>query len=402
LLLALLTACGTPGIPLAPEAAPNGVPIDAPQQSDADWTVDCNGGGDFETLSDAIEAAAENDWIEVAPCTYRETIDFNGKSLWISSREGSATTILDARGDYGVIASDGEGDGTALVGFTIENAGGDYGAVYVYLSALRLEDVVITGARGGYFVVYTASGDLELTDVTIEDSEASYYTMYMSRGAVVADGLTASCEGNSYAFHAGHGSFFVDHSAFSCNRGYAIYNEHSVGLIFRSELVGAYYSSTDEDHYDDINRFENTLVRGDIVQTYGTLEFRNSVLDGGSISATDVYSLELEASVFMDTNCAFTNYWTGADETVTPEQTVAYNAFWGVRSEGCDGTTWSGSEGNIAEDPMFVDADGGDYRTEPGSPLIDAGLEESQYDDPDGSRNDIGLYGGRRSLGGGY
>jgi hypothetical protein len=61
---------------------------------------------------------------------------------------------------------------------------------------------------------------------------------------------------------------------------------------------------------------------------------------------------------------------------------------------------WSGT-GNINEDPLFVDADGPDdtFGTEDDnlrllitSPCIDAGDPDPNYNDPDGSRNDMGAY----------
>lgn len=403
MVIALLAACGTPTqVPLAREAPPDVVPVDAPVQEYADWTVDCEGGGDFTTISDAIDAASDGEWIQVEPCTYPETVDFAGKSVWISSAAGPETTIVDAHRDYGVVATHGEGDGAALVGFTIQDGGGAYGTVYASLAALRLEDVVIRGSQGGYFVIYGDSADLELVDVSIEDSSASYYTMYMSRGAFVADGLAADCTGNAYAFVAGHGSYFLDRTELSCRAGYALYNENSVGRIHRSTLQGAISATTDEDHYTDTNQFENTVVLGSISQTYGTLVFRNSILDGGTIAGADVYELKLQASVFQNTRCAFSTTWSGADTAVTPETTVEYNDFFGLVAEGCDGTRYSGTEGNIAADPQFTDAPGGDYSTAASSPLVDAGLEDEAYDDPDGTRNDIGLYGGPRSVGGGW
>lgn len=402
MLLVLLASCAvSTDIPLGPGESPGVAPANAPEQERADWTVDCNGGGDFTTITEAIAAASDNEWILVEPCTYAETVDFDGKSVWISSSTGPAATIIDARGDYGVVATSGEGDGAALVGFTIDNGGAAYGTVYVSLAALRLEDVVISNSRGGYFVIYGASADLEMQDVTVEDSTASYYTLYMARGAWVVDGLEVACDGNAYAFHAGHGSFFLDHSDVSCRGGYSIYNENSVSRVHRSTLVGAIYATTDEDHYTDTNRFENTLIRGDISQQYGTLELRNSILEG-TITGTDLYELDLRGSVFQGTRCAFTNTWTGEDTKVTPELVVQYNDFFGLASEGCDGTQYTGSDGNIDDDPEFTDPEAGDYSTSASSPLVDAGMEDDQYDDPDGTRNDIGLYGGPRSIGGGW
>lgn len=55
-----------------------------------------------------------------------------------------------------------------------------------------------------------------------------------------------------------------------------------------------------------------------------------------------------------------------------------------------DMTDPTGSGGNISLDPLFVG--NGDFHLQPGSPAIDAGYGE--ITDPDGSRSDLGLYGG--------
>ncbi len=45
-------------------------------------------------------------------------------------------------------------------------------------------------------------------------------------------------------------------------------------------------------------------------------------------------------------------------------------------------------------DPGLEDPAAGDFRLKAGSPLIDGGDPEPWYDDSDGSRNDIGTFGG--------
>ncbi len=50
----------------------------------------------------------------------------------------------------------------------------------------------------------------------------------------------------------------------------------------------------------------------------------------------------------------------------------------------------SPAENEISVDPLFVDAGSRDFRLSGNSPVIDAGAPDPEYNDPDGSRNDIG------------
>ena len=49
-------------------------------------------------------------------------------------------------------------------------------------------------------------------------------------------------------------------------------------------------------------------------------------------------------------------------------------------------------------DPKFVDWENGDYRLQSTSPAIDAGPPDPQYNDRNGSRNDIGMFGGHNFI----
>jgi uncharacterized protein YkwD len=75
--------------------------------------------------------------------------------------------------------------------------------------------------------------------------------------------------------------------------------------------------------------------------------------------------------------------------------TARYNDVWG------NGRNYSGIEagtGDIGVDPLFVDAGAEDYRLQASSPCRDAGNPASEYDDLDGSRNDMGAYGGPHAI----
>jgi hypothetical protein len=53
---------------------------------------------------------------------------------------------------------------------------------------------------------------------------------------------------------------------------------------------------------------------------------------------------------------------------------------------------------DIMDDPEFVDKDADVYQLLGTSPAIDAGDPDPAYNDPGGSRNDIGAYGGPNPL----
>ncbi|MEE2681596.1 MAG: hypothetical protein VX641_04410 [Planctomycetota bacterium] len=86
--------------------------------------------GDFDTIQEAIDAAANGDDIQVGPGTWtadgESIIDFQGKNLRIYSLEGPATTILDGQSASGrrcraALCDGGLGSTVTLQGFTIVN-----------------------------------------------------------------------------------------------------------------------------------------------------------------------------------------------------------------------------------------------------------------------------------------
>jgi hypothetical protein len=395
----LLAACSAP----PPEEAPSSVAEAAP----ANALVDCGGSGDFSTLAEALAAAADGDVIDVAPCTYPEQVDFGGRSVTLRAttpslaQGGPADTIIDAEGAGPVVvARSGEGDGTALIGFTL--TGGvetGYGAaVFVDLSSIRLENVTVTGNRGAA-TLYSHSGAVELRAVTFTGNTVTEggaaVTLY--RGALDATGVEIDCDGGAYAMYFGHGSALVDASTIACASGTPLYWEHATGRLERSRVDGPVVVINEADHDSDVVTMENGIFTGGqgIYVENGTAVLRNSVVNG-PLTLVGVHAPVVEANVFLGGQCAI-----DADPTTAP-LSPAYNTFWRGTNESCDGSVWSGVDGNLASDPLFTDEAAGDYTLLAGSPCIDAGPPAPAHADPDGTRNDIGAYGGHKSIGGGW
>ena len=77
---------------------------------------------------------------------------------------------------------------------------------------------------------------------------------------------------------------------------------------------------------------------------------------------------------------------------------LRHNVLW-KNSEEVDRNkgTVTGNE-NLDTDPKFTDLANGDYSLASDSPAIDAGPPDRQYNDRDGSRNDIGMFGGHNFI----
>jgi len=169
--------------------------------------VDAGGGGDATTVMAGLALAATGDIVEVRPGTYAEDVDFQARTVLLTG-DGSSTTILQGTGNGPVVRIDsGEGEGTGLVGFTIQggdatdypdtgNAGGGlhsrgvplYAEDLVFLDNLaeygggalvgEAEGVMIAGsvfagnqARAGG-ALYLLSGTIDLQELSVDGNLA--------------------------------------------------------------------------------------------------------------------------------------------------------------------------------------------------------------------------------------
>lgn len=374
----------TPNAPNSMARAPQGNP---------DFTVDCMGGGDYASIQSAIDDVPSNSWIQVLPCTYNETIDYRGKNLWISSRDGAPTTLLNAQNaSTAVTATQAEGSHTALVGFTVKNANAQ--AALVTYAHMLFKDVNFIDNDGSY-VIYSEGADIKLDNVVIDTSnEESRFTVYMDKGSLQMTRSSIACDSGDLLF-LGHGSFLIDWSTLTCQgNDLAVEVEHAEGRIQRSVVDGKIEVVTEDDHLDDIITLDNSYFNDDIEVSFGTFRIRNSIGNNVHLTFNDVGdAIVIENSVFVDGDCVID----GTD----PEVIVRNNVFYGVNSH-CGPTDAVGQDGNIDSAPGFVDPAAGDFHLGAGSPLINAGATGNFYNDVDGSQNDIGIYGGRFTQDGGW
>ncbi|MHC4536268.1 MAG: hypothetical protein ACYS6K_20145, partial [Planctomycetota bacterium] len=138
-----------------------------------------------ESIQAAIDAADPGDEVEVAPGTYTEAIDFNGKAIRLYSSGGPDVTTIDGTGTghYHVVQCIiGEDSDTILEGFTITGGNatdsglnGYGGGMLIYESSPKVMNCIFTFnnaySGGGLYSMY---GSPALTECTFMQNTAVY------------------------------------------------------------------------------------------------------------------------------------------------------------------------------------------------------------------------------------
>ncbi|MEQ1505441.1 MAG: hypothetical protein ABMB14_24630 [Myxococcota bacterium] len=166
-----VVGCGAPvdGTPVPARA-------DVVGQSGRVLSPGCVGSG-YATVQSAIAAAATGDVVEVCPGTYRERLTVTGKTITVRSRDGAATTIVDAQ-SLGRTLSVTGGASVTVEDLTLQNGStsGPGGNLYCSASTLTVRGVVATNGRandgGGLGVLATCTGSVE--DSTFQDNSSTW------------------------------------------------------------------------------------------------------------------------------------------------------------------------------------------------------------------------------------
>ncbi len=294
---------------------------------------------DIETIQGAIDASDDGDTVLVAPGEYVENIDFAGKAiLLIGNPDDPSEVVIDGNEDGTVVTfSNGEVETSIINGFTITNGLAESYGGGIFCDAtsptIRKCHVTQNEGRGNY------GGGIFLreSESLIEYCEITYNNMRIAGAGI----------GFQVSSPILRGCLIANNNAGGSASGIYCYNQCFPQLINCTII-------------NNVSEGNRNLI---YVSGHSQMTISNSVIVDNSpnlITVSETATLDI----------SFTNLQGGEDN-------IDINYDWG--------------EGNINENPLFVDINEGDYHLTEESPCVDTGDPETEVD-LDGTRADMGCY----------
>lgn len=313
---------------------------------------------EYASIQSAIIAAAMNDVIKVAAGTYPENIVMKqglalegGYAPDFSERDiAGHVTVIDGGGKASVVRFEHVSAGS-LSGFTITNgnAGDDGGGIRCSGSSPAITDNILTqnrAARGGAISIGNNSSP------------------FIKRNTLLSN-----------MAHEGGGIFMLDSSPIVANN-LIVNNSADTG-----GGISAQKSSP---------QIRNSIFAGNHAAEGGAMANSSS---SSTITNCTVVRNSSDFSAFFayksSPTIKNTIFWQNGDDLVSD-----FTAMVALTYSDLAYPPSTGRDGNIFIDPLFVDLEGGIYQLEANSPCINAGDPAPSYSDQDGSRNDMGAFGG--------
>ena len=399
-----------------------------------DGTGGLNVPGSYATIGEAVDAAEDGDMVCVSPGTYTERFSFDDKDILVIGSGGSEVTFVDGQQNGTIVTFEGEeSDDALLQGFTLLNGAAPMGGgvhvregasptirdvavvdaecpglavcrgagIALEKSGAVLIDVRVTGSRswasetvegGG---MYVDGGNVELLRVTVSDNSVEntgsgknafggglYVEGDLSGTNVILTGNTVSSD-----WTAAGGGAHVEQGEL----------ELTNAIVAQNEVEGRYLATGAGLSLG--THGELVLENVDIVQN---LAVSNTYAQGAGLAWVWLAGGAGDISFDLMNTSIYDNDLVGVYETGH-----GMFCYGGQSALSAEHVNWYGQDQNlnydcsamktacvacIEEDPLYADAEALDMTLQSGSPLINAGSFD--LSDADGSRSDIGAYGG--------
>lgn len=341
----------------------------------------------FRTISSAINKAVNGDTIWVAGGDYRESINMK-EGINLIGVGTSVTNIIVTTGHYAVLfdgvtkgkitgfSFKAENSEPNISGYIICNAsspvisGNRFENQKFESNAILCERKSTPLIEGNYF---------DSTDVVITDSKPIIKNNYIK---AYQTGIT--CNQNSYVKITGNRFTGFGIPTMISVRNSSAEIQNNV-MLCRSFCTGITLFNAD-----------NVKVLNNIIKATGSnvtglfiYESQNTEIVNNTIS-TSLNGISEESSSSNVLNNIIVNN-SGFGAKLSNSSQLDYNDFW---NNSVNYQVVNAGSNNIQKTVLFADTLKNNYYLMAGSPCINAGHPDAKYNDIDGSRNDIGAYGG--------
>ena len=378
---------------------------------------------DQPTIQAAINAANNGDTVIVAPGTYVENINFNGKAITVTSSGGPSVTTIDGGANGSVVKfSTGETASSVLSGFTIRNGlqdGFSGGGIYISSASPTITGNLITANHAAVGCgIYVDSGSPLIQNNTITGNDQTGagdggqggggILVYGSSGSptnpqIIGNTIT----NNSVAVGGDGGGISVGYYSSPLIQGNLIQGNQACG-----SGGGVALESLNTLILVDNLIVNNTalacgsggglyVLPGDLTQIINNTIAANSAYDNTSAVYVTDYGQRTTFTNNIFVAAAGQNAVT-CSSLYRSSPALSYNDAFAA-----SGSAWAGicditsNPGNVSVDPLFMSAANGDFHLQAASPAIDAGnnsaagLPNTDFDGNPriaGAAVDLGVY----------
>jgi hypothetical protein len=328
----------------------------------------------------AIDESSSGDTVLVYPGTYREFVNFDGKSVSVISADGPGVTAIDGA-DHAttVVFDDHERPGALLQGFTVEH--GDPGGISIGAGAsptIRNDVITANEACADGAGIEIDDGAPLISHNTISGNVAVGGCWgYVPGGGIYADGGAATIVGNEItdnAMDAGAGIAVVSGRLTIEDNVIEDNNDLGSGGSSGLELFDSQSGTTITQNLVANNDGTGASASAVRIATLGPIVFTDNTV----VADTEDYA------VWIDSNSAppslINNIIAGG--TATPlacgptypvNPYLSHNDLSGASGPTgvCNGLVFANA--NLWAPPQFVNASALDFAEQPSSPTVDAG-----------------------------